>query len=76
MQKSVIYQTIIHSFEIAEKYVLADVICYCKMSSIMALDGVTSFLRLKDITNLRKRMRRSQRIGGSSSVQWRIVGRS
>ena len=33
---------------------LADVICYCKMSSIMALDVETSFLRLKDITNIRK----------------------
>ena len=30
---------------------LADVICYWKMMSFMALDGVTSFLRLKDVTN-------------------------
>ena len=30
---------------------LADVICYWKMTSFMALDGVTSFLRLKDVTN-------------------------
>ena len=30
---------------------LAGVICYCKMTSVIALDGVTSFLRLKDVTN-------------------------
>ena len=40
------------------------------MTSLMALDGVTSFLRLKDVTITCKRMRRSLRIGGSSSVQW------
>ena len=37
----------------------------------MALDGVTSFIRLKYVTNTRKRMRRSLSIGGSSSVHWR-----
>ena len=42
----------------------------------MALDGVTSFLRLKDVTNTCKRMRRDLSIGGSSSVQRRKVGRS
>ena len=31
----------------------------------MALDGVTSFLRLKDVTNTCKRMRRGLSIGGS-----------
>ena len=41
------------------------------MTSFMALDGVTSFLRLKDVTITCKRMRRSLSIGGSSSVQWR-----
>ena len=46
------------------------------MTSFMALDGVTSFLRLKDVTITCKRMRRSLNIGGSSSVQWRKVGRS
>ena len=46
------------------------------MTSFMALDGVTSFLRLKDVTITCKRMRRSRRIGGSSTVQWRKVGRS
>ena len=38
------------------------------MMSYMALDGVTSFLRLKDVTITCKRMRRSLNIGGSSSV--------
>ena len=47
-----------------------------KMTSFMALDSVTSFLRLKDATNACKRMGRSLTIGGSSSVQWRKVGRS
>ena len=42
----------------------------------MALDGVTSFLRLKHDTNTCKRMRRGLSIGGSSSVQRRKVGRS
>ena len=42
----------------------------------MALDGVTSFLRLKDVTNTCKSMRRGLSIGGSSSVQRRKVGRS
>ena len=46
------------------------------MTSFMALDGVTSFLRLKDVTITCKRLRRSLKIGGSSSVQWRKVGRS
>ena len=39
------------------------------MTSLMALDVVTSFLRLKDVTITCKGMRRSLRIGGSSSVQ-------
>ena len=29
---------------------LANDICYCKITSVMALDGVTSFLRWKDVT--------------------------
>ena len=33
------------------------------MTSFMALDGVTSFLRLKDVTIACKRMRRSLSIG-------------
>ena len=46
------------------------------MTSFMALDRVTSFLRLKAVTITCKRMRRSLNIGRSSSVQWRKVGRS
>ena len=53
---------------------LADVVCYWKMTPFMALDGGTSFLHAKDDTNIRKRMLRSLSIGGSSSVQWRKVG--
>ena len=55
-----------------EKRALADIKCYCKMT----LDGVTSFLCLKDATYLCKRMRHSQTIGGISLVLWRKVGRS
>ena len=44
--------------------------------SFMAVDGVTSFLRLKDVAMTYKRMRHSLSIGGSSSVQWQKVGRS
>ena len=46
-----------------------------EMTSFMALDGVTSFLRLKGVTCTRKRMRRGLSIGGSSSVQRSKVGR-
>ena len=28
---------------------LADLICYCKMTSFMVLEGVTLFLHLKDV---------------------------
>ena len=55
---------------------LADVICYWKMTSFMTLDGVASYLSLKDVTNTCKRIRRSLSIGGSYSVQWRKVERS
>ena len=37
----------------------------------MALDGVKSFLRLKEVTNTCTRMRGSLTNGGNSSVQWR-----
>ena len=40
---------------------------------VMVLDGETSFLRLKEVTNTCKRMRHSPPIGGNSSVQWRKV---
>ena len=52
---------------------LADVICCWKITSFMALDGVTWFLRLKDVTNTRKQMGHSLSIDGSSSVQWQKV---
>ena len=39
---------------------LADVICYCNMTSVIGLDNVTSFLRLKDVTNTSERMQHSQ----------------
>ena len=39
------------------KFVLAGVIFWWKMASFMALNCVTSFLRLEDVTNTRKRMR-------------------
>ena len=55
---------------------IADVKCYWEMTSFMALDGVTSFLRLNDVTNTCQRMQRGLSIGGSSSVQRRKVGRS
>ena len=45
-KKNVIYPTIIQSFEVRGKKALADVICYCKMTSVTALDGVKSFLQL------------------------------
>ena len=43
---------------------LANVICCWKMTSFKALDDVTSFLRLKDVTNTRKRMRRTLVLAG------------
>ena len=55
---------------------LADVICYCKMTSFRALDGITSFLRLKDVTNTCTCMGHRLTIGGNSSVQRRKVGRN
>ena len=54
---------------------LADIICYWKMTLFMALDGVTSFLRLKDVTKACKRQGHSLSID-SSLVQWRKVGRN
>ena len=44
------------------------------MTSLMALDGVTSFLRLKDVTIICKGMRRSPRIGGSSQCNGGKLG--
>ena len=53
--------------------VLADFIYYCKMTSFMALDGIMSFLRLKEVTNTCTHMLHNLTIGGNSSVQWRKV---
>ena len=39
-----------HSLEKREKRALADVNFYCKMTSGVALEGVTSFSGLKDAT--------------------------
>ena len=55
---------------------LADAIFCRKMTSFIALDGLTAFLRLKDVTNTRKRIQRILSIGESSSVQWRKVIKS
>ena len=46
------------------------------MTSVMALDGVKSFLRWKDVTYTWKYMRHNPTFGGISSVQWLKVGRS
>ena len=75
-KKRVISNNNITVLKVRGKRALADVNCYCKMTSVMALDGVTSFLRLKDVIDICKRMRHSLTIGGISSVQWRKVGRS
>ena len=58
------------------KCALADVNCYCKMTSVVTLDSVTLFLRKKDTKYSCKHMRHSPTIGGISSVQWQKVGRS
>ena len=41
--------------------------------SVMTLDSVISYLRLKDVTNTCKPMRHSPTIGGNYSVQWHTV---
>ena len=55
------------------KCVLVDVICGWKMTSFRALDGVTSFFSLKDLTNTRKQMRRSLSIGAGSLSIGRVL---
>ena len=47
---------------------LAHDTCRCKMTSVMALDGVTSFLHLKDVKIKRKHMRNSPTLGGISLI--------
>ena len=73
---SVLCQTIIHSFESAGK--MCDSWRHLLLINdvIHGVNGVTWFLRLKDVTNTCKRMRRGLSIGGSSSVQRRKVARS
>ena len=46
-----------------------------KMMSVMAVDGVMSFRRLKDVTNTCKHLQNSQTFGGISVMQWQKVGR-
>ena len=47
---------------------LLDINCYCKMTSVVELDGVTSFFCLKDVINTCKRMGHSPTIGRIYSV--------
>ena len=76
MVKNVIYQTIIHSFESMRKVCASWRHLLLQNDVIMALDGVTSFLHLKDVTNTYTHIWRSLTICESSSVQWRNVGRA
>ena len=76
LKKRAISDDIVTVLKACGKRALADVNCYCKMTSVGALDGVTSFLRLKDATYSCKRMRHSPTIGWISSLQWQKVGRS
>ena len=76
MLKCDIPNDIVTDLKACGKLAQAGVNCYCKMMSVMALDGVRSFLRLKDATYSCKPMRHIPTIGGISSVQWRKVGRS
>ena len=75
-KKRVISNYNVTVFKAHGKPAQADVNCYCKMMSFLMLYSVTSFLRLKDITNTCKCMQQSPTIGRISSVQWRKVGRS
>ena len=45
------------------KHALADVNCYCKMTSIMVLDDVMSFLCVKDVAYSCKPIQHSPTIG-------------
>ena len=42
------------------------------MTLFMALDGVTSFLRLKDVTNTCKRMRRDLSFSAKAEI-WKML---
>ena len=76
LKKRVISNDIVTVLKACGKRALADVNCYCKMTLVMAIDGVMWFLHLKDVTYSCKHMRHYQTIGAISSVQWRKVGRS
>ena len=56
LKKPVISNDIVTVLKACGKGALADVNCYCKMTSVVVLDGVTSFIRLKDATYSCKRM--------------------
>ena len=76
LKKRVISNDIVTVLNARGKRTLADVNCYCKMMSVVALDCVTLFLRMKDGIYSIDHMRHSPTIGGISSVQCRKVGRS
>ena len=61
LKKIVLYQTTIHSFESTGKLTS---VATAKVTSVIALYGVTSFWRLKDLTNTCKRLQNSPAFGG------------
>ena len=63
LNKHVISNDIVIVLKARRKGALADVNFYCKMTSVVAVDGVTSFLRMKDVTYSCKRMLYSPTIG-------------
>ena len=75
LKKSAISNDIVIVLKARGKPALADINCNCKMTSVVALDDVTSFLHLKDATYSCKRMRHSPTIGWITSAQWWKVGR-
>ena len=56
LKKHVISYNIVTVLKASVKGTLADVNCYCKMTSVVALDGVKSFLCLKYATYSCKHM--------------------
>ena len=76
LKKSDISNNIVKALKAHGKRELADINCYCKMTSVVVLDGVTLFLCFKYATYSCTRMQHSPTIGGISSVQWRKAGRS
>ena len=76
LKKHDISNNIVKALKAHGKRALVDINCYCKMMSVVALDGVTSFLHFKYATYSCKRIRHSPTIGWISSVQWLNAGRS